>query len=312
VAAGGIRRRGSRGSIRLPRALRIGLLLAPALLVVLVLFGGGLAQALAQSLGYQPFLPPRPLSFDAYRDLWADPAVRASIGLTLRIAVLSTSAAAVLGVGAALLVRSLGRCQPAFAALLQVTLPLPHIVAALAIGLLLGQSGELSRIAASAGLVDGPGQFPALTQDSFGWGIIASYVWKEAPFVAVLVLAVLTKGVADLEDAARALGAGWWQRLRHIVIPALAPALGAASVLVFAFTFGSYEVPFLLGRPFPATLPVVAYQEFRDPDLDSRPLAMAIAVLTVLLVGVCALAYLKLADRLRGTGHGAGQREAAR
>ncbi len=305
-----IHRQGLRRSTRLPRALRICLLLAPALLVVLVLFGGGLAQALAQSFGYQPFLPARPLGLDAYRELWADPAVRASIGLTLRIAVLSTTAAAVLGVAAALLVRSLGRSRAAFAALLQVTLPLPHIVAALAIGLLLAQSGELSRVAASVGLVDGPAQFPALTQDGFGWGIIASYVWKEAPFVAVLVLAVLTKGVADLEDAARALGAGTWQRLRHIVIPALAPALGAASVLVFAFTFGSYEVPFLLGRPFPATLPVVAYQQFRDPDLEARPLAMAIAVVTVLLVGLCALAYLRLADRLRGTGQrGTGQRE---
>lgn len=298
----GVHPHGIRRSIRLPRALRICLLLAPALLVVFVLFGGGLAQALAQSFGYQPFLPARPWSLNAYRELWADPAVRASIGLTLRIAVLSTTAATVLGVGAALLVRSLGRSRSTFAALLQVTLPLPHIVAALAITLLLGQSGELSRVAASVGLIDDPAQFPALTQDGFGWGIIASYVWKEAPFVAVLALAVLTTGVSDLEDAARALGAGWWQRLRHIVLPALAPALGAASVLVFAFTFGSYEVPFLLGRPFPATLPVVAYQEFRDPDLDSRPLAMAIAVLTVVLVGLCALAYLRLADRLRGSG----------
>jgi len=281
--------------------------------VVLVLFGGGLAQALAQSFGYQPFLPARPLGLDAYRELWADPAVRASIGLTLRIAVLSTTAAAVLGVAAALLVRSLGRSRAAFAALLQVTLPLPHIVAALAIGLLLAQSGELSRVAASVGLVDGPAQFPALTQDGFGWGIIVSHVWKEAPFVAVLVLAVLTKGVADLQDAARALGAGWWQRLWHIILPALAPALGAASVLVFAFTFGSYEVPFLLGRPFPATLPVVAYQQFRDPDLEARPLAMAIAVVTVLLVGLCALAYLRLADRLRGKGQrDPGQREPVR
>lgn len=300
MGLGQLHRHGSRGSIRLPRAVRIGLLLTPALLVVLVLFGGGLFQALAQSLGYQPFLPARPLSLDAYRDLWADPAVRASIGLTLRIALLSTTAAAVLGVAAALLVRSLGRSRTAFAALLQVTLPLPHIVAALAIALLLAQSGEISRVAASVGLIDGTAQFPALTQDSFGWGIIASYVWKEAPFVAVLVLAVLSRGVADLEDAARALGAGWWQRLRHIVLPALAPALGAASVLVFAFTFGSYEVPFLLGRPFPATLPVVAYKQFRDPDLNARPLAMAIAVLTVLLVGACALIYLRLADRLRG------------
>ncbi len=284
---------------RLPRGLRIALLLAPALTVVVVLFGGGLVQAVAQSVGYQPYLPARDLSLDAYRALWADPAVRASVGITLRVAMVSTVAAAVLGVAAALLVRSLGRARPAFAALLQVTLPLPHVVAALAMILLLSQSGALSRVAATFGWIEGPVDFPALTQDAFGWGIIASYVWKEAPFVAVVVLAALSSGVAELEDAARALGATAWQRLRHVLAPVLAPAVAAASVLVFAFTLGSYEVPFLLGRPFPATLPVVAYQQFRDPDLAARPLAMAIAVLTALLVGVCAVAYLALSERLR-------------
>lgn len=284
---------------RLPRGLRIVLLLAPALLVVVVLFGGGLVQALAQSVGYQPFLPGRELSLDAYRALWADPAVRASIGITLRVAVLSTAAAAMLGVAAALLVRSLGHTRRGFAALLQVTLPLPHAVAALAMILLLGQGGALSRVAAALGLVDAPSGFPALTQDAFGWGIIVSYVWKEAPFVAVVVLAALSSGVAELEDAARALGASGVQRLRHVLAPVLAPAVAAASVLVFAFTLGSYEVPFLLGRPFPAMLPVVAYQQFRDPDLAARPLAMAIAVATALLVGACAAAYLSLSERLR-------------
>lgn len=286
-------------SARLPRGVRIALLLAPALTVVVVLFLGGLGQAVAQSLGYQPFLPARPLSLDAYRALWADPAVRASVGLTLRVGLLSTALAAVLGVAAALLVRSLGRTRPAFAALLQVSLPVPRIVAALCMVLLLAQGGTLSRVAHAVGLSDAPSEFPALTQDAFGWGIIASYVWKEAPFVAVVVLAVLSSGVAELEDAARALGAGAWQRFRHVVLPVIAPAVAAASVLVFAFAVGSYEVPFLLGRPFPATLPVVAYQQFRDPDLAARPLAMAIGVVTAMLVGVCAVAYFALTERLR-------------
>lgn len=289
----------ARRPARLPRGLRIALLLAPALTVVVVLFGGGLFQAVAQSLGYQPFLPGRELSLDAYRALWADPAVRASVGITVRVAVTSTVAAAVLGVAAALLVRSLGRARRAFAGLLQVSLPLPHAVAALAMILLLSPSGAVSRMAAAAGLVDAPAAFPAITQDSFGWGIIVSYVWKEAPFVAVVVLAVLSRGVTELEDAARALGAGARQRLRHVVLPVVTPAVAAASVLVLAFTLGSYEVPFLLGRPFPAALPVVAYQQFRDPDLAARPLAMAIAVVTALVVGACAVAYLSLAERLR-------------
>lgn len=288
------------GRLGLPRGVRIALLLAPALTVVGVLFLGGLGQAVAQSLGYQPFLPARPLGLGAYRGLWAEPAVRASLGLTLRIGLLSTALAAVLGVAAALLIRSLGPARRMFASLLQVSLPVPHIVATLCMVLLLAQGGALSRVAHAAGLADAPSEFPALTQDAFGWGIIASYVWKEAPFVGVVVLSVLSSEIAELEDAARALGAGAWQRFRHVVLPMIAPAVGAASVLVFAFTVGSYEVPFLLGRPFPAALPVVAYQQFRDPDLAARPLAMAISVVTAVLVGLCAVAYLALAERLRG------------
>jgi ABC-type spermidine/putrescine transport system permease subunit II len=78
--------------------------------VVGVLFFGGFAHAVAQSLGYQPFVPGPPLGLGAYRALWHDPAVRATVGLTLRVAVLSAAAAAaaVLGTAAALLVRSLG------------------------------------------------------------------------------------------------------------------------------------------------------------------------------------------------------------
>lgn len=230
--------------------------------------------------------------------------MRASIGLTLRVAALSTVLAAMLGMSAALLVRSLGRTRTPFLGrlftrLLQVTLPLPHVVAATAMVLLLGQSGTVSRIGYALGLVEVPADFPALTQDAFGWGIVASYVWKEAPFVAVVVLAVLSRQVADAEDAARVLGAGRWQRVRHVLVPAVGPAVGSASVLVFAFTLGSYEVPFLLGRPFPATLPVLAYEGFRDPDLAARPAAAAAAVLITVLVGVCVLAYLSLAQRVR-------------
>lgn len=287
---------------RARNGLHVALLLAPALTVVGVLFLGGFAYAVAQSLGHRPFLPGGALGFDAYRALWHDPAVRAALGLTLRVALLSTATAAVLGTAAALLVQSLGRARPAFAGLLQVTLPVPHVVAALCMLLLLAQGGLLSRLAHAAGLTGAPADFPPLTQDAFGWGIVASYVWKEAPFVAVVVLAALSAGTAALEDAARLLGAGAWQRFRHVVLPLVAPAVAAASVLVFAFTLGSYEVPFLLGRPFPATLPVVAYRAFRDPDLTARPLAMAISVIVAVLAGLCAVAYLALADRLRRVG----------
>lgn len=280
----------------LAEPVRIGLLLAPALMVVGVFFVGGVAQAVLQSLGRQPFLGETDWSLDAYRTTFADPAFRASLGLTLRVTVLSTAAATVLGVGAALLVRRWARGP--MTTLLQSTLAVPHLVGALCIGLLLSPSGLVSRLSSSVGQTDGAASFPVLTNDRFGWGIIAEYAWKETPFIAVVALAAMTAHVRDLEDVARSLGAGPLRRLGSVTLPLLAPPVAAASVLVAAFAAASYEVPRLLGQSFPATLPVVALQRYRDTDLLVRPQAMAVATILAVLSLVLVAAYLTLVSRL--------------
>lgn len=284
----------------MPRGLRIALLLAPALLVVAVFFLTGVTQAVAQSLGYQPFLPGWHLSLDAYGLLFTDPAVRASMVLTARVAVLATVTSTLLAVTAALVIRRLGRARSWVTGIFQANLAVPHLVGALCMLLLLSQGGLLSRIGHAAGFTDSSVDFPALTSDRFGLAIIAEYVWKETPFLTVVALAALGRGVQDLEQAARTLGAERWQRMRHVVLPSIAPAVAAGSVLVFAFTAGSYEVPYLLGRPYPATLPVVALQLYNDTDLTRRPEAMAVAVLIAVLTGISVAGYLALAGRLAG------------
>ncbi len=290
-----------RGQVRRqdwPRWLRISLLLAPAMLVVGVFFAAGVAQAVAQSLGYQPYLPGTRWSGDAYRLLWHDPAVRASLALTARVALLSTGLAAGFGVAAALLIRRLGRAAGWVSGLMRVNLAVPHLVGALCMMLLLSQTGMLSRASHALDVTGDPNSFLPLTNDGFGWGIIAEYVWKETPFIAVITLAAFGRGIDELEQAAGALGAGRWQRLTRVTLPLLAPVVAAASVLVFAFAAGSYEVAYLLGRPYPATLPVVAYQHYRDTDLSARPLAMAAAVLITALSVLAVAAYLTLMGRL--------------
>lgn len=287
-----VRRRG------LPQGLRTLLLLAPALVVVLVLFVGGVGLGVLQSLGYQPFLGATELSTDAYRGLVDDVEVRRSLVLTFRLALLATGISAVLAVAAALLLRATRRGRKLATLLFTLNLPVPHLVGAAAMLLLLGQSGLLSRVLAAVGLVDVPADAPVLTNDAFGWAILAEYVWKETPFIGVVVLAALSGGVADLEGAARTLGAGAWQRFRFVVLPLITPAVVSTSVIVFAFTFGSYEVPLLLGQPFPATLPVVAFQAYSDTDLTARPRAMAIAVVIAVLVTMVVLAYTVLTERV--------------
>jgi putative spermidine/putrescine transport system permease protein len=275
--------------------LRVDALLTPALLVVTGLFGAGLVLGLLQSLGYQPYLEDWSWTTASYTGLLGDPAVRASLVLTVRTSLLATAGAAALALAIAMFVHSTRRGRRVLIAVLQIGLPVPHLVGALSMSLILSQSGVLSRLTNAAGLTTSPADFPALTQDSFGWAILAEYLWKETPFVAVVALTALARGVTPLQDVAATLGARPWQRFRHVVLPLVAPAVGAASVVVLAFTLGSYEVPAVLGRPYPAPLSVVAYQRFTDTDLTVRPQAFAIGIVIAVVVTalVAALGFIE-------------------
>ena len=281
----------------MPQPVRTVLLLLPALLVVTALFLGGLYLAVKESLGYEPVIGQTALSLDAYRALLDDTEVRRSIALTVRLALTATAVSAALGVACALLIRRLRWGRRAAAFVFQLALPVPHVVGALAAFLLLDQAGLLSRVLHAVGLVGAPASAPELTMDGFGFAILAEYVWKEAPFIGVVVLAALAGGIAELEDVAGSLGAGPWRRFRYVVLPLITPAVLSTSVIVFAFSFGSYEVPFLLGRSFPTTLPVVAYQSYTQTDITDHVRGAAINVTITAIVALVVLLYLVLTER---------------
>ncbi len=275
--------------------LKIPLLLAPALLVLGGLFAGGLYAALVQSLGYFPAIGMTEISFDAYREVLGSREFLGSLLLTFYVAGASTVLATVL---AALALRnSPGRIS---SVIFQVPITVPHLVAAVGIALVVSQTGLGARLAAALGLVGEPAEFPALLYDRYSIGIILTYVWKEMPFVALVVLAGLRGVAGELEDVARTLGANAWRRFWFVVFPVIAPGIVAASLIVFAFTFGAFEVPFLLGRSYPTILPVMAYDEYRSVNLTDRPVAMAINVLIALVTGLFAALYLRLSREIGG------------
>ena len=276
--------------------VKIFLLLTPALLVVGVLFAGGLVSALVQSLGYMPAIGQTTISLDAYRKVLTDGDFLSSLFLTLYVAGASTSISTVLAVLAALALRkSSGRVS---SVVFQLPITIPHLVAAVGIALVVSQTGLGARVADALGLIGQPRDFPALLYDKYSIGIILTYVWKETPFIALVVLASLRGVAAELEDVARTLGAGAWQRFWYVVFPVISPGIVAASLIVFAFTFGAFEVPFLLGKSYPTILPVTAYNEYRDIELTSRPIAMAINILISLVTAAFAAAYLRVARDL--------------
>ncbi len=273
---------------------RIALLLAPALLVLGGLFLTGIGLTLLRSLHYAPALGQTHPDLSAYSAILTSPGFLKSLALSVWIASASTGIAAILAVAAALLLRQTFPGRTLISFLVQLNLTIPHIVGAIGILYLFSQSGAFARLAHVAGLISGPQDFPALTQDPYSIGIILLYVWKELPFITLILLANLQTLGEDHEATARTLGATRWQAFRHVLLPMLMPALAAASALVFAFAFGAYEVPLVLGQHAPKALPVLAWQSWTDTDLATRPEAMAMAVI---IAGI-GLALLLLYARL--------------
>ena len=279
---------------------RIILLLAPAIVLLGGLFLAGLGLGLLRSLRYMPAIGLTEPDFAAYAAILSAPGFLASLFLSLWIAGASTLISAALAVAAALLLRETFPGRKLIGVLFQLNLTIPHVVGALGILYLFSQSGSFARLAHAAGLISAPGEFPALTHDPFAIGIILQYVWKEVPFIGLILLANLQTIGPDHEAAARSLGASRWQAFAHVLLPLLMPALAAASAVVFAFALGAYEIPLILGAHAPEALPVLAWQSFTDVDLAARPEAYAMSMLIAVIgVGLLAL-YAHLVLPVRG------------
>lgn len=277
-------------------------LLMPALLVVLVLFGGGLFLGGLQSLGHLPAAGMTVYSLKHYASIISDPDFLKNLGLTFYISSVSTGIAAVISVLAAMAMSGYRSPRRLVDFVFQIPLTVPHLVIATAIIFLLAPSGLISRLLQAVGFIDNPSQFPLMINDPWGIGIILTYVWKEVPFITLMVLAVLNNQGTELLQAARTLRANRWQRFRFVVLPIIFPSLGAACLIVFAYTFGAFEVPYLLGQTYPMTMPVWAYRNFSDIDLMARPegIATGLIITAVVVVAIVLSQALLQVARRRG------------
>ncbi|MEO4042731.1 ABC transporter permease subunit [Hoeflea sp. CAU 1731] len=267
--------------------------LAPVALVLGGLFGGAVVLAVLQSLGFAPWFGINTFpDFSYFTRLWSGEAFWISLGLTLYYAVASTIVALVLALilSLALMNSFTGRRFVKF--VYKLPLVIPYAVGiALAI-LMLGNGGMLSRLAAFAGWINEPSEFPSILKTHYGWGVIAVYVWKQLPFMTLAVAAVLVGIGRRTQEAALLLGAGPLMIFFRVTLPQIAPGVVTAVLICFSFNIGAFEAPFILGGGYPDTLPVIAWRYFNDADYALQLQGMAAVVSIGLLSGCILLAYL--------------------
>ena len=284
------------------REVKIGLLLAPALILLILLFYGGFLLGLMQSMSYMPLMGLNEPGLDAYRSMFTDERFGQSLTLTLLISVSTTLLTVVFAIVTA---TALGYNFPGKRIvnfLYQFPITVPHIVIAIGTTFLFSQSGTFARVAFQIGLISDQSQFPQLVNDRLSLGIIYVYLWKQIPFVGIIFMSIMQSMGNNYEELARCLGANRWQTFRYVLLPIIIPGILPASIICFAFTFGSYEVPLLLGRPHPAVLSILAYRLYNSVDLNNRPQSMAMAVFMTVLLMLFAVVYKHVLKKASGRG----------
>lgn len=260
----------------------------PALVVVVVLAGGATVGAVATSLDVTP-LRPGGWGLDAWRTAADDPGLRDAIVFTVATTIVGTALSLVVGIGLAVVVR--GRPWARAAATLPVLVP--HLLAAVVAVAWLGPGGLVDRVL---------GDLPLeVVRARSGAGIVLVHVVKEAPFLALLALVAWDQRVAAREEAAAVLGAGPWDRLRLVVLPALRVPLTIGTTVVAAYLLGSFEVALLVGPTRPDTVATWALRATRTADLSGQSVAAAVLVATaVATLAVAAVAALSIRGQRRG------------
>lgn len=222
--------------------------------------------------------PPPALTTQWFAAAWAREDVWAAIGLSFRVALVSTALAMVLGtLAAAGLARTHFFGRDAISLLLILPIALPGIVT----GIALRTAYHTAEI---------PFSF---------WTIVVGH----ATFCVVVVynnaVARLRRTSPSLIEASMDLGADSFQTIRYVILPQLGSALLAGGLLAFALSFDEVIVTtFTAGQQ--TTLPIWMLQELIRPR--QRPVTNVVAVVIIALTFIPILAayYLTRADEQPG------------
>ena len=176
-------------------------------------------------------------------------------------------------------------------ALLTVPFVLPTVVVATAFLALLGPKGRVNLWLASIFALDAP---PINLQNTLTL-ILLAHIFYNITVVIRLVGGFWANLDPKLEEAAAVLGAPPWQVFREVTFPLLRPALGAASLLIFLFTFTSFGVILILGGPRFGTLEVEVYRQ--TVNYFNLPLAAVLSLLQIAFTFVLMSLYTHLQAR---------------
>jgi putative spermidine/putrescine transport system permease protein len=205
-----------------------------------------------------------------------------TVGWSLALATACVVGTVLLGVPCAYaLARSRSRAAGIFEELLTLPVAVPGLATALA-------------------LILAYGQLTAFRQ-SFAFILVGHIVFTLPFMVRTVSSAFQRNDLLALEEAARTLGASFWQRFMGILVPAVFPAIVAGSLMVFTLSVGEFNLTWMLHTPLTRTLPVGLADSYASMRIEIGS-AYTLIFFAVILPVLWGLQYLaNLIQKRHGT-----------
>ena len=247
---------GWRLALNLMVAATLLFLLLPSLITIAISFGDS----------NQIVFPPKSFSINLFRRFFTEEGWVTSAWLSLRVAVMATASALLLGVPASYaLTRGRFPGRRLLAIFLLSPLMVPHV--AIALGLYT--------------------YFAAIRLNQGELRLIAAHGIVTLPFVIMTASAGLRHIDPALERAATVMGASRLTVLRRVTLPLLAPSIIVGGLLAFLISLDEVVISWFVARPDYTTLPV---RMFSSIQFEVSPVLTAIStMLTVLSVVICVI-----------------------
>jgi putrescine transport system permease protein len=211
-----------------------------------------------------------------YAELLNDGALLEAAFISVRIVLLSATAATVLGTLAAVALVRMGRFRGRllFSALIYAPIVMPEVITGLSLLLL----------------------FVAIDLDRGFWTITIAHTTITMCFVTLVVQARLATFDRSLEEAAMDLGSPPWRTFVSITLPLIWPAVAAGWMLAFTLSLDDLVIASFTTGPGATTLPIRIYSDVR---LGVKPEINAICTVMIAVVAAILVAASVLTRRTR-------------
>ncbi len=222
-------------------------------------------------------------SLRTYFDYFTDPFSYKVIGTSIRLSLIVTGLAVLIGYPMAYALHTRVR-RPAARAVISLLIFSPLIVSVVVRTygwfILLASQGLVNSVLMRVGVITAP--LSLLFNMN---GVVISLTHILLPFAIFPIYSVMGRLDLTLKEAACDLGAGWFETFRHITLPLTMPGVVAGALICFTLALSAFVTPRLLGGGRVQVMPLTVY----DNTVEINWPGGAVAGLTLLLMSVAAV-----------------------